>query len=186
MMIRMKKNYRGFTLLEMVVSLFIFSLMMMAVTQIFASAYSGYRMTRVVGRDLENAQYALNAIAKALRTSSVVSQSATSVQFYDYSQKKCLKYRIFQQKLEEAPFNFPGVSDAAGVADCNGRNFVAGDFSAMTTGTVTGSFAATASVGPPASRVGRVTISLTIAENATHQAHIQTTVSLRDFGAIGL
>lgn len=182
MAVSLKKNYRGFTLMEIVIALFIFSLMMMAITQIFASAYSGYRVNRVVSRDLENTQYAMNAITKALRTSSVVSAagSATSVQFYDYSRGKCFKYRISGGNLEEASVASPDV------ANCSGKNFVGSDFSPMVTDTVTGSFVVTPSVGPPASRVGRVTIALTIAENATHQARMQTTVSLRDFGAIGL
>jgi prepilin-type N-terminal cleavage/methylation domain-containing protein len=178
------KNVAGFTLLEVLVSLFIFSLVMMATAQIFASAYSGYRVTRLVQHDIENAQFALNALAKALRNSSIVSAAGNqqSIKFFDHSQGKCFSYRIAGNVLELAS----GAS--TGVAHCNGMALAG--FMAVTTGTVTGSFQVipSAAAGGPATTVGRVTIALTVAENsASHSgAHLQTSVSLRDFGNIGL
>lgn len=176
------QTVRGFTLMELLAALFIFSIIMMATAQIFSTAYSGYRLTRLVQRDLENTQYVLNALAKSLRTSTVVSASGNQqgVQFFDYSQDRCIQYRISGGTLEMAS------NASSGVADCAGMTL--GSFVPVTTGTVTGSFHVTksATVGGPPSQVGKVTIALSIGENSAHTAHMQTTVSLRDFGNIGL
>lgn len=180
-MISLKKVH-GFTLMELLVALFIFSIIMMATAQIFSKAYSGYRLTRIVEHDIENAQYALNALAKTLRTSSVVSASGNqqSIQFFDHSQDKCTQYRISGGALEVAS------SASTGVPDCNGMTLAS--FTSVVSGTVIGSFqiVTSATVGGPPSRVGKVTISLSVGENAAHSAHLQTSISLRDFGNIGL
>lgn len=179
----LQKNVLGFTLLEVLISLFIFSLVIMATTQIFSSAYSGYRMTRLVQHDIENAQFAMNALAKTVRNSSVVSAAGSQqeVQFFDHAQEKCFRYRIQGAVLQMASNNSTGVGHCA--------NLVLGGFTAVTTGTVSGSFEVTPSTvaGGPATRVGKVTISLVIGEvTSVHSARLQTSVSLRDFGNIGL
>lgn len=178
------QKVRGFTLMELLVALFIFSIVMMATAQIFAKAYSGYHMTKRVQHDLENAQYAINILAKKLRTSSVVSGSGSQqyIQFFDHSPTppRCIRYRISSNALEVAE------SVATDVSQCDSMSL--SSFVPVTTGTVTGSFLATESapVGGPPTRVGKVTISLSVSEDAAHSAHIQTTISLRDFGNIDL
>jgi len=178
---------KGFTLLEVLVSLAIFTVMMVAVSQTFAGAFSGYRNTRALQRDLENAQYFMNILAKELRTSSVVSPltgpfpvSSQFVQFYDHSQGKCFHYKIEQNalRMDEA--------DAAGVAACGTMTLSA--FETVSTGIVAGAFYVTPSTVAPDTpmRVGKVTISLDVSEGNVHHAYVQTTVSLRDFGNIGL
>jgi prepilin-type N-terminal cleavage/methylation domain-containing protein len=177
-----QKNIRGFTLLEVLVSLFIFSVVMMATAQIFGTAYSGHRMTRLVQHDIENAQFAMNVLAKTLRTSTVVSGSGStpSVKFFDYSQGtegRCFLYRIEGDALQVAS----GASTS--VADCS--TMLLNTFTTVTTGTVSGSFVVIPSA--PATRVGKVTISLVIGEmTSVHSARLQTSVSLRDFGYAGL
>ncbi|MFZ3031730.1 MAG: prepilin-type N-terminal cleavage/methylation domain-containing protein [Candidatus Moraniibacteriota bacterium] len=177
---------RGFTLVEVLVAMFVFSLMMVTVSQVFASAFSGYRFTRAVERDLENAQFFINILAKELRTSSVVSAAGNQqfVQFFDHSQGKCFRYRIDTLRLQVASAASTGV--ASGASPCNTMGF--GSFTTISTGSVSGSFRVTpsATVGGPATVVGKVTIALDIFESAAHHARMQTTVSLRDFGNIGL
>lgn len=174
---------RGFTLIEVMTALFVFALVMAGTSQIFGSAFTEYRATRTLQQDIENIQYTINIMAKELRTSSVVSAAGnkSSVQFYDHSQEKCFLYRISSGALQMDSAASPG-----GVSQCNGMTL--SSFVTISTGTVTGSFQVTpsATVGGPPTRVGKVTISLAIAKDATHFAHIQTTVSLRDFGNIGL
>lgn len=171
---------QGFTLIEILVALFIFTLLMVTTSQIFASAFSGYQATRAIQRDVENAQFAIGILVKELRTSSIVSGSATRtyVQFFDYSQNRCFHYRISNGALEVSRVS---VSDRAA---CNSRNFSSSPFTAVTTGTVTGFFRATPSTttGP---EVGKVTVSLDIQEGV-HHVQIQTSASLRDYGYIGL
>ncbi|MEN8252644.1 MAG: prepilin-type N-terminal cleavage/methylation domain-containing protein, partial [Patescibacteria group bacterium] len=67
-----KKRKKGFTLIEMMISIFIFALMMTAVAGIFARHIIAYKQTRLMANDLENAQFALNYLAKTLRTASIV------------------------------------------------------------------------------------------------------------------
>lgn len=177
------KFVAGFTLIEVLVSMFIFSIMMVTVSQVFASSFSGYRSTRAIQRDIDNAQYSLNVLAKELRTSSVVNPASGTlvnssfVQFYDHSQGKCFRYRISGGNLQVAS------ADVADVATCGSTSLVS--FSNITTGVINGSFRVTPSTGTPA-HVGKVTISLDISEGSSHHARIQTTVSLRDFGVSGL
>ena len=177
-----RRRMRGFTLLEVAVSLSVFTLVLASVAQIFGSAFSGYRSTRNVQHDIENVQYTVNVIAKELRTGSVVSASGnqSAIKFYDHSQGKCFLYQISGNVLQATS------AGSIGVADCSGQVLPAPV--PISTGTVTGSFRVTpsASLGGPPTRIGKVTIALSIAEDATHFAHLQTTISLRDFGNIGL
>lgn len=184
----LRKSYKGLTLIEVLVSLFIFSIMMAATAEIFTKAFSGYRNTRAIQRDVENAQYALNLISKELRTSTVVApltgpfpKLSDFVKFYDHSQGRCFYYRIdtTAKALQMAS------ALSTGPADCTTKTLPTP--ATISTGTVSGSFRVTPSQGGLSKRVGKVTISLDISEGAgsTHKAQIQTTSSLRDFGYIG-
>ena len=75
---------------------------------------------------------------------------------------------------------------ATSVSACNSVSFSDASFSTISTGVVSGHFMVTPSDGGTSKRIGKVTISLTISEDTTHQAHIQSTVSLRDYGNVGL
>lgn len=175
------QSRQGFALIEILVSLFIFTLLMVTTSQVFASAFSGYQATRAIQRDVENAQFAISILVKQLRTSSIVSGSATRstyVQFFDYSQNRCFHYRISNGALETSQIS---VSDRAA---CYSLNFLSATFSAVTTGTVSGFFQATPS-NPAGPEVGKVTISLDIQEGI-HHVQIQTSTSLRDYGYVGL
>jgi prepilin-type N-terminal cleavage/methylation domain-containing protein len=185
MKFRLKKSYRGLTLIEVLVALFVFAIMMVAVSGVFAKAFSGYRSTRATQRDVENAQYALNLITKELRTSTVVAPTtgpypftSSYVKFYDHSQGRCFYYRINASTLQVAS------NSATSVSNCRTMNLAT--FSTISTGTVSGSFRVTPSQGGLSKRIGKVTIALRISEDATHYANMQTTASLRDFGETGL
>lgn len=168
---------RGFTLIEALVAMAVFSLMMASVTQIFSTTFLGYRNTRAVQRDIDNAQYSLNILAKELRTSSIVvgSGNVSDVRFYDHSQGKCFRYRVNGGNLQVAS------ADTTDTASCLSASLSA--FTTISTGVVTGSFQVTPSA---ANLVGKVTISLDISEGSTHHARIQTSVSLRDFSVSGI
>lgn len=173
---------KGFTLIEVMVSLAVFLIIMLAMSQTFTQSFAGYRNVKAVQRDVENAQFALNLMAKELRTSSIVSASSggaltSAVKFYDYSQGLCLEYRINASALQVAK------AAVATFNDCVAASL--GSYATVTTGTVTGGFIITPSVISPQS-VGKVTVSLEISEGPNHTARIQTTSSLRDYGYIGL
>jgi len=103
-----KKN--GFTLIEVLVSIFIFSLLMIVTFDFFSSSVFGYRNSKAIQKDLESAQYAMNIMTKTLRTSKVIDSSSSMIRIYDYSRKteKCIVYRFAGNKL---------VSGSSNVAD---------------------------------------------------------------------
>lgn len=176
-----RKKLKGFTLIEVLVSLFVFTIVMTAASGIFASSFSGYRYSKNIQRDVENAQFIMSILAKELRTSTVVSptgitNSSSAVQFYDHSQGRCFNYRINGGAIQVASNN------AIDAGDCSGMS--PSPFTTISTGTVSGSFYIVTSRDIP-KRVGRMTLTLNIREGSTHSADIQTTVSLRDFGADG-
>lgn len=171
------RSCRGFTLTEILVSMFVFSIMMVSVSQISSTTFFGYRNTRAIQRDIENAQFAMNVMAKELRTSSVVSAAGTqtSVKFFDYSQEKCFQYRIVSERLEV------DSADDVDADACRNRTF--STFLPVSTGVIAGSFRVTPST---AGVVGKVTMFLDISEGPSHHARIQTTVSLRNFAVSGI
>lgn len=63
---------KGFSLIELMISVFVFLLIMTTIVQIFATQINAYRHARSVQNDLENAQFAMNYISKTLRTASVL------------------------------------------------------------------------------------------------------------------
>jgi prepilin-type N-terminal cleavage/methylation domain-containing protein len=83
------KTKKGFTLIEMMISIFIFAIMMTSIVGIFARQISSYKQTRIMANDLENAQFALNYIAKTLRTASILGQGSSTgsggTVFLDYA-----------------------------------------------------------------------------------------------------
>ncbi len=178
------KRQKGFSLIEVMVSLFIFGLVMTAASQIFTRAFAGHRYARDLQRDVENAQYLSGILSKELRTSTIVDPNAPtgnnpvqSVQFYEHSQGLCIQYRINQNALEVAK------QSSTGPSACNNAVFTSGDFTTVSSGTIQGGFDVTPSDSSPRT-VGRVTLALRIQEG-THSASIQSTVSLRDYGSSG-
>lgn len=182
---------KGFTLIEVLVSLFVFVIIMTAVTNTFTSGFSSYKNTKIAQKNVEDAQFALNLMAKELRTSTVVSSGSTVPQpvitFYDYSQSLCVRYRIdASHNLQRGKISV-AASDIS--SDCTTaipdssfgmQNMNAGNINY-------GRFRITPSVTGATPRFGKVTVTLDINQNGTTQhAYIQTTVSLRDYGFVGL
>jgi type II secretory pathway pseudopilin PulG len=185
-----KKNLRAFTFLELLFAVFIFSLLMVAASGIFAQAFGGYREAKQIQEDVENAQFLLDQMAKELRTSTIVKINTSgsytqSVQYYDYSQSRCLLYRLSGGTLYKAAYNPNRPDPDQAVAACDSHNFPVGALEAVSTGTVNGTFYIVTSNNSP-QQIGRITIGLTISRDPSHTAHIQSSVALRDFGYIGL
>jgi len=174
------KSYKGFSLPEMLVAMFIFSLVIGIVSQIFTQAFIGYREQKRLQSDIESAQFAINTIAKELRTASISSFSATSLTFMDYSQQKCFLYnydsstKIFTVKskvLISSDFN-----------DCNGGIYP-DPVTLVSDPSLIVRFNGTSSVF--STTVGRVTIFLSLSSGAT-TTRLQTSVSLRDYKVSGV
>lgn len=112
------KKQKGFTLIELMISIFIFMIIVSIVIEIFGKQVVTSRHARILQRNIEDAEFAMNYVAKTLRTSSLPtsedqgtttgSGSATTttaaadqilgtdyvqvLYAYDYSQKECFKF----------------------------------------------------------------------------------------------
>lgn len=179
-------------------SLFVFLIIMLSLSNTFTQSFSGYRNARVVQKDVENAQFALNLMAKELRTSTIVSFTVSSVKFYDYSQKKCFKYEIVGKELKVAqtgtvnpadylddpddPSSFNPFSACALVDFSSSKALVKIE---NDSGDLTGTFQVVPSdKNSNPKKIGKITASLQISEGPKHTANVQTTSSLRDFGYV--
>ena len=174
--------------MEAVVALFIFSMIMLAVTYIFGSATGAYRNAKVLQRNLENAQHAMNQVGKTVRTSKVFTTSGSTIGVYDYSKggdAGCLRYRFTGGKL---------LRQGGTATDPNTDQVTcsySGTEEEMVSNGVDGEFFVVQSEkggGVTSPVVGRVTMSARICESATcsgaifeGETIIQTTVSLRNF-----
>ncbi|NTW14303.1 MAG: prepilin-type N-terminal cleavage/methylation domain-containing protein [Candidatus Moranbacteria bacterium] len=189
-----RKTLKGFTLVEMVVSVGIFAVMSTVIAGTFASGFSSYRSSRELQRDVESSQFAINTMAKHLRTSSVVTPSsasmgATDIIFYDYSSGRCFEYD-FQGGILEARWRDatdPTDSEAS-LAECNSGFLNGRTSNRLTSGYVDGRFFVIPSSAVSGSeQVGRIATYVTVKESSTKTktAQVQTTVSLRDYDNAG-
>jgi type II secretory pathway component PulJ len=207
-----RKKLKGLSLIEVITSIGVFSLMMVTIAGIFGSSISSSRSNRVIERNIENAQFVMNEMAKELRTSTVVDTNLTfdnsgagtfaspgisnHIQFFDYSQSKCIRYRT-----DTVNGNFvikravPSVATADPTACASATMDVE---QIMTTGDVVPSFRvvtsfdgkdiATGVIDTRNARVGLVTMVFVVKEKAaaTQSVTLQTTVSLRDYAKSGI
>ncbi len=194
-----QQTEKGFTLLEVMVAMGMFTIILLATMQIMTQSTKSFRSQKQIQANLESAQFALNLMAKELRTSSVLdSTSATpssSIKFYDYSQSRCIEYQAIESSgttgtVSRRSHDFTGADPDANRLNCQGYSFtVAESYVPLVTGLTGHQFQVTPSTSvnesPPNPQAGRVTVSLTVGTGGS-AATTQTTVSLRDYNYIGL
>lgn len=178
----------GFTLIEVLVSTFVFLLVITTVSVVFGKEITAYRSAKAIQRDLENAQFAINLVAKTLRTSTVISASSSQVRVYDFSQAECIEFRFQNNAVDtrtESVSNDEFTNNGCGGAP-------GGGWSTLTTGVVEGEFSVVPSQETPSKIVGQTTISMKVYPPGGSGApegdvvRIQTTVSLRDYAEAGI
>ncbi len=112
------KKQKGFTLIELMVSIFIFMIIVAIIIEIFGKQVIASRHARILQRNIEDSEFAMNYVAKTLRTSTLPTSedegtttgsgsntSTTTVAdqnlgtiytevlyAYDHSQKACFKF----------------------------------------------------------------------------------------------
>lgn len=189
-----KRRPAGFTLIEVIVSLSAFTIIMLGIVAIFGSAFVSYRETRSLQHNLESAQFAMNTMAKELRTSSIVSVPTTNplnVHFIDYSQNggrgACITYWVDTTTSEFKKWVHPMSSDNPNTnrTNCAGLTFGSGDYVGVLVQDVTDSQISAIPSDDSPRTVGRVTVRLRIGTTVNNQT-IQSSVSLRDFNFIDI
>jgi len=196
---RRKQRKKAFTLIELMVSVFIFLLIMTGVVTIFTREITAYRVARETQKNIENAQFTLNYISKVLRTSEVNDISSTEVYAYDHSQNKCFVFSFAGDQLKMSKQE-DGTTMIAG--DCTDNAFDMAPSISLTIGKVTGSFGGKESRNGAepgfddmsAVNVGAVTTMLVIEPEGgardnlgnAEKVYIQSTSSLRDYTKAGM
>ncbi|NTW45818.1 MAG: prepilin-type N-terminal cleavage/methylation domain-containing protein [Candidatus Moranbacteria bacterium] len=191
-----KRKMRGFSLVELIVSIGIFAVISAGVSAISSSAFSMFGNSREIQRDIESAQYAVNSLSKYLRTSTVIEAASQSMTFFDHSTSRCFGYRFdagtgaiqARWMSVSGPITSvktqctSGILNACGSPSCSWQNLTASSGSS-----VTGHFEATPSRNPteypPGGSVGRVTVFVSVKKSPTSSlgTSLQSTVSLRDY-----
>jgi prepilin-type N-terminal cleavage/methylation domain-containing protein len=193
------KNEKGMTLLEVLVAMFVFVVIMVAVVQIFGNSASSYRNTVRGQRNLEDAQYIFSQMTKTFRTSTIIECNPSScdastdeIKVFDYSRgsENCIKFKISENNI------MIGLKNASTSHDCDANvDFAAAELNQMTAGRVENmNFNVTKSINgaePGGPVVGKVTISAKVCTDingsscsANGVVQIQSTVSLRDFDTV--
>lgn len=160
----------GFSLIEMLISIFVFSFAMTMVIGSFSGFLKTYANAKKAQRSSESAQYAINLMAKTIR-SSTISQLVSGdnkILIFDNLSSRCVAYKYLNGKLQQASVA------AANVGACSA--FADGSFLPMAnTGEIAGAvFDGAASAG---TNIGRVTMSLSLSGGSVSQ--LQSSVSLR-------
>jgi prepilin-type N-terminal cleavage/methylation domain-containing protein len=185
------KNASGFSLIELLVAVFIFVLIIMAATETFTSTFSAWTKTRRTQTNLENARTALETIGKSIRMSNQLKYSSGVLSMFNHSQNKCLRYRsgalgslesstcaIKEPNPPTDPFTYDCSKDA-----CDGGNsygswltLVNSDFELYFNVVETKKDSDVNN-----NVVGKATISALVGSGVAEHERIQTTVSFRDF-----
>ena len=173
-----QKSKHGFSLIEVIVSVAVFSLAITMLMGTFSGFLKNYSGAKKIQRDVENAQYAMNLMVKTIRTSEVSLVSSSVLNTFDYSQASgnCIKYKIDGDMVQSRVSN-QGVP-ATKLSECvwSGTDTV----NQMTPNNeiISSDSSITATPSAGVTR-GKVTIVLSVQGSTTTAIPIQMSVSLR-------
>lgn len=165
------KNHSGFSLLEMLISLFIFSLVIITSVSIFARVASTRQKTRNIQKNMEDARTALDLMAKNMRMSKELGPNGSGgeIHMLNNSQKVCVSYKFEANKLKMS--QKPVSGSCVGVTYDDYIDIIESD-------NVSGGFdVVEASVA--SKTIGKATVVLTV-----DGIRLQTSVSFRDYNDI--
>jgi prepilin-type N-terminal cleavage/methylation domain-containing protein len=198
-----KTNKKGFSLIEVLIAMFVFAIMTLVVMGTFFDMIKSRSRVLAIQQDVEDARYGMELMAKTLRMSSVFSiSSGGSIEFYDYSRAACFRYRIQDGGVIMETGGIGTVSWHTGadsyksVDGCNVANDIVSSNKIIDGSvgklwfdikkSITRDIAHTP---PIAGSFGHVTIAMQICyegncDNGNDMAIIQSSVSLRDYGFV--
>jgi prepilin-type N-terminal cleavage/methylation domain-containing protein len=176
------KNKRGFTLIEMIVTIGISSLIIIAVVGVFASFVKNRRGVRLMQQSMENTRSALELMGKSLRMSCNISLSGTNkIYFADQTLSSCISYEFDTNKIVRKEY----TEDATGTIDlCNSNYckfanpYIPGTNVDLTDTNISGISFSVMNNNVTNKEIPRITISI---QSSTSDKIVQTTVSARDY-----
>jgi prepilin-type N-terminal cleavage/methylation domain-containing protein len=174
-----KNINKGFTLIELIVAIFIFSLILIAIVSVFVSTTTAYSKGRAIKTIKENTEFALSSIAKDVRMGKIESGASDRVVITRNRGLTKVCYLItFPYKLNACDGSCGGCSP---LIDLSGTGMSFGESPAFRSQPT--QYDAS---GNPVSR-GWVEINLNVKsdpgqEMSADQINVQTTVSSRDYG----
>jgi len=193
---KIKNSRKGLTLIELIVAIFIFSLITIAIVSVFVSTVTSYGKAKAIKTVKENAEFAINSIAKDVRMGKIESGSGYSngslkprfVLTRNRGGKVC--YEVAQSYLRVDDTNGDCTGTIKKIIDLSG---IAMEFDTLTSGfyscpTDTSETAPSTCLATVAEKGrGWVEINLNIVsvagkEMEADQINVQTIVSSRDYG----
>lgn len=178
---RKKNKYNAFSLMELLVAMFIFVIVTTVVIGTFGNMVNVKKKAKNVQQNLENTKYAMELMAKSIRMSSktdyITPENDQSIFMYNSSEGKCVSYQFSGGSLQR------GVSGEDYDSCVSGSSFT---YTQITPENITGKFAVTPSNH---SRMGKVTISIVVSTgngSSSDTIRSQTTVSLRSYDEVGI
>ncbi|QQS20755.1 MAG: prepilin-type N-terminal cleavage/methylation domain-containing protein [Candidatus Moraniibacteriota bacterium] len=188
---RLSRRTRGFSLLEALIAMFIFSTVMVSVTTYFVSIARANQNAKRLQQNLEDVRFAMNQVSKVLRTSVVISPISPSpegtdssrIRVYDYSQSSCVEYAFSGEELTQRSSARPASSATPDEkAWCAGASLssAASIVSARDGSRLIGSFRVVSSQDGGNARAGRVVIRAKVTRQDVSSV-AQTSVSLRNY-----
>lgn len=177
---KMQENFSqkkgGFTLIEVLIAMFLFSLITVMVSGIFVNFLKNYADVRKMQKNAESVQFAMNLMAKTIRTSNVMLKNS-SLEIYDYAQGRCLEYS-YNPSAKRIQMSYSNDLDPGSFSDCNFDSM--GEVQDITSADIVGT---SVDVIPSTSdTAGLVRMVFIVSEKnqVTTPLRIQTTVSLRN------
>jgi prepilin-type N-terminal cleavage/methylation domain-containing protein len=177
------KKHKGFSLLEVVMAIFIFSLIMVASVSVFVSAFHARIAARKSQKGLEESRTAMETIAKNIRMSTKVANfsigATNTVRMFNLSQGQCIAYEEVSNVLKSIKY-IPSDPDPASVGypDCE---TVPPTTDVLLSSGADVTFMVTPTVITAGSQVvGKATVLIKLT-TGTMVDRIQTTTSFRDY-----
>ncbi len=189
---KIKKTYlqkkSGFTLVETLIAMLLFTLVVVMISGVFMTFLKNYATTRNIQRSTESAQFAMNLMAKTIRTSQVSPQTDPAaagqsfIQLYDFSQGQCLVY-LYNNVSNNIQVRYSNTASPVSIANCDFNSLKPAQDITSPAVNVAGFFTIIPSVSSTLGVV-RIVLSANKAGQTTPPLLMQTSVSLRNFGEL--
>jgi Tfp pilus assembly protein PilV len=165
--------YRAFSLLELLIAMFIFVLIITTVIATFGKMFKYNKTIRATETNMEEVGTAFELMAKTMRMSSkLVASGSSAIYMYNNSQGICVSYRFNASNLEMATSGSVSDNTQCGVGSSN-----YGTYTILAKNISSGKFAVTPTSTSPTMQIGKATIMAKLTDGNI----MQTSVSFRDY-----